>query len=199
MAFASAPLNSVISPTFRDDAGAPPGTHRCYRLRDRFQWKNSPCQKGRAATVDCEGARGAEGPEGISILPATDVGLTERRPAHQHQRHERHLGGQDLLHCSLSDLQNFYDTFTSGRPCVASQLLGDSEMNIPASRNNDHLLYWMAAALLLMVFGLGDTAIVAWWASVVTFGQLVAVALALALTATGAFLTIWQMRRQAGR
>jgi hypothetical protein len=100
---------------------------------------------------------------------------------------------------ALSNLQNFYDTFTSGRPCVASQLLGDSEMNIPASRNNGHLLYWMAAALLLIVFGLGDTAIVAWWASLLTFGQLVAVSLALVLTATGAFLTVWQMRRQAGR
>jgi hypothetical protein len=68
-------------------------------------------------------------------------------------------------------------------------------MNIPVSRNNGPLLYWIAAALLLMVFGLGDTAIVAWWASRVTFGQLVAVSLSSVLTATGAFLTVWQMRR----
>jgi hypothetical protein len=68
-------------------------------------------------------------------------------------------------------------------------------MNIPAPRNNGNLLYWIAAALLLIVFGLGDTAIVAWWASLVTFGQLVAVSLSLVLTATGAFLTVWQMRQ----
>jgi hypothetical protein len=123
------------------------------------------------------------------------------REAFLHQRTSDTSGILASRTCStdaLSNLQNLYDTSTSGRPCVASQLLGDSEMNIPASRN-DYLLYWMAAALLLIVFGLGGTAIVAWWASLQTFGQLVAVSLALLLTATGAFLTVWQMRRQAGR
>jgi hypothetical protein len=68
-------------------------------------------------------------------------------------------------------------------------------MNIPASRNSDHLLYWIAATLLFLFLGLEGSAMVARWASLVTFGQLVAVSLALVLTGTGAFLTFWQMRR----
>jgi hypothetical protein len=68
-------------------------------------------------------------------------------------------------------------------------------MNIPGSRNNDHLLYWIAATLLLMFLGLGGAAIVAWWASFLTLGQLVAVLLALVLTGAGGFLTVWQMQR----
>jgi hypothetical protein len=92
-------------------------------------------------------------------------------------------------------MQNVYETFTSGVPWVASQLLGDREMNIRASRNNDHLLYWIAAVLLVTVFGIGVTAIIAWCASLVTFGQMVAVSLALVLTGTGTFFTVWQIRR----
>jgi hypothetical protein len=64
-------------------------------------------------------------------------------------------------------------------------------MNTP---NNDRLLYWIGATLLLTVFGLTETAIVAWCASLVTFGQLVAVSLTLVLTGTGTFFTFWQMR-----
>jgi hypothetical protein len=68
-------------------------------------------------------------------------------------------------------------------------------MNIPASRDKDHLLYWIAATLLLMSFILGDTAIIVWSASLVTFGQLVAAALAFVLIGIGVFFTAWEMRQ----
>ena len=68
-------------------------------------------------------------------------------------------------------------------------------MNIPASHNDGHLLSWLAAALLLIGFGLGDTAIVAWSASIITFWQLVAVTLSFGLIAMGILITFWQMRR----
>ena len=68
-------------------------------------------------------------------------------------------------------------------------------MNIPASRNNDDLLYWIAAILLLMGFGLGDAAIVAWSASLVTIWQLVAATISFVLIGGGMLFTVWQMRR----
>ena len=68
-------------------------------------------------------------------------------------------------------------------------------MNAPASQNNDHLLYWIAATLLLMGFGLGDTGIIAWCASLITFWQLAVFAFSFALIGVGALFTIWQMRR----
>jgi FtsH-binding integral membrane protein len=92
-------------------------------------------------------------------------------------------------------MQNVYETFTSGVPWVTSQLSGGREMNIRVSGNNDHLLHWIAAVLLVMGVALGVTAIVAWCASLVTFGQMVAVSLALVLTGTGTFFTVWQIRR----
>ena len=68
-------------------------------------------------------------------------------------------------------------------------------MDTPAVRNNDHLLYWIAAILLLVGFGLGDTGIIIWCASFITFGQLVVFAFSFALISVGALVTIWQMRR----
>ena len=70
-------------------------------------------------------------------------------------------------------------------------------MNISASGNNNHLLYWIAATLLLLSFVLGDTAIIGWSASLVTFGQLAAAALAFLLIGTGVLYTVWQMKRSA--
>jgi hypothetical protein len=68
-------------------------------------------------------------------------------------------------------------------------------MNIPASHNDGHLMNWLAAALLLIGFGLGDTTIVAWSASFITFWQLVAITFSFWLIAMGILITFWQMRR----
>jgi hypothetical protein len=64
-----------------------------------------------------------------------------------------------------------------------------------ASRSDDHLLHWIAATLLLVGFGLGGTAIIAWCASLVTGWQLSAVLFSFVLVATGLCFTVWQMRR----
>jgi hypothetical protein len=64
-----------------------------------------------------------------------------------------------------------------------------------ASRSDDHLLHWIVAALLLVGFGLGDTAIIAWCASLVTEWQLGAVLCSFVLVAAGLYFTVWQMRR----
>jgi hypothetical protein len=74
-------------------------------------------------------------------------------------------------------------------------VVGEREMNIPASHNDGHLLNWLAAVLLLIGFGLGDTTIVAWSASIITFWQLVAVTFSFGLIAMGILITFWQMRR----
>ena len=74
-------------------------------------------------------------------------------------------------------------------------MLLEREMNIPASHNDGHLLNWLAAALLLIGFGIGDTTIVAWSASVITFWQSVAVTVSFALIAMGILITFWQLRR----
>jgi hypothetical protein len=66
---------------------------------------------------------------------------------------------------------------------------------ILASRNDDHLLQWIVAILLLVGFGLGDTAIIAWCASLVTVWQLGAVLFSFVLVAAGLCFTVWQMRR----
>ena len=66
---------------------------------------------------------------------------------------------------------------------------------ILASRSDDHLLHWIVAALLLVGFGLGDTAIIAWCASLVTAWQLGAVLFSFVLVAAGLCFTVWQMRR----
>jgi amino acid transporter len=66
-------------------------------------------------------------------------------------------------------------------------------MNFSASHNNDHLLLWVATTLLLMGFALGDTAIIAWCASLVSLWELTASALAYVLIAVGMLFTIWQM------
>jgi hypothetical protein len=66
-------------------------------------------------------------------------------------------------------------------------------------RKRDRLLYWIAAALLLIGFGLGDSAVVAWSASMATTGQVAAFGLAFVLTASGVFFTFWEMRRLSSR
>ena len=68
-------------------------------------------------------------------------------------------------------------------------------MNIQASRNEGHLLNWLAAVLLLIGFSLGDATIVAWSASLITFWQTVAVTVSFALIAMGILITFWQMSR----
>lgn len=68
-------------------------------------------------------------------------------------------------------------------------------MNISASHHDDRLLYWIAAMLLLLGCGLGDTAVIAWSASLLTMCQLMAGALAFGLIGTGLFVTVWQIRR----
>jgi hypothetical protein len=68
-------------------------------------------------------------------------------------------------------------------------------MNIQDSRNHDRLLHGIAATLLLICFGFGDTAVIAWSASVASFGQLTAAAVALTLIGAGVLFTVWQMRR----
>lgn len=66
-------------------------------------------------------------------------------------------------------------------------------------RKRNRQLYWIAAALLLVGFGLGDAAIVAWAASVATASQLATLGLAFVLTATGVVFTFWEMRRLSSR
>ena len=67
-------------------------------------------------------------------------------------------------------------------------------MNVSASRNNDHLLQWIAAAMLLVGIVLVDTAITAWIASLVTLWQLAASVASYLLVAVGLLFTIWQIR-----
>jgi hypothetical protein len=61
---------------------------------------------------------------------------------------------------------------------------------------NNHFLYWTAAVLLLLSFGFGDAATVAWSASLITFWQLFAAAFSFLLIAMGLFVTIWRMSRE---
>ena len=68
-------------------------------------------------------------------------------------------------------------------------------MTTSIKSHDNHLLQWMAAAFLLLLFGFGDTAIVAVAASLVTFGQLAAVSAAFLLIAVGLIFTAWQIRR----
>jgi len=68
-------------------------------------------------------------------------------------------------------------------------------MIITDSHDNDHLLCWIAGALLLTGFGLGDAAIIASCSALVTFGQLIAFAFSFALIALGLLFTVWQIRR----
>ena len=68
-------------------------------------------------------------------------------------------------------------------------------MDIRTSRNDNHLLYWMAATLFLVGVSLADTATVAWSASLVSLWQLVASVLAFLLISTGVLFTVWQVRR----
>jgi hypothetical protein len=72
-------------------------------------------------------------------------------------------------------------------------------MNISASHNNDHLLLWVAATLLLTGFALGDTAIIAWCASLASLWQLAASALSYVLIAVGILFTVWQMNEITNR
>ena len=68
-------------------------------------------------------------------------------------------------------------------------------MNIQASQTNNHLLFWIAITLLLAGVGLGDTAIVAWYASAATVWQLAGFLFSFALIGAGVLFTVWQMRR----
>jgi hypothetical protein len=68
-------------------------------------------------------------------------------------------------------------------------------MNITTSRDNDHLLYWIAALLLLIGVGLGDTVVIAWCASLVSVWQLAVSAFSFVLIGGGVLFTAWQMRR----
>lgn len=66
-------------------------------------------------------------------------------------------------------------------------------MNITGSRNDHHLLYAIAAILLLVCCGLGDAAIVAWSAAVVSVGQVAAALLAFILIGAAMLVTVWYM------
>ncbi len=61
---------------------------------------------------------------------------------------------------------------------------------------NNHFLFWTAAVLLLMSFGFGDAAIVAWSASLVSSWQLLAAAFSFLLITMGLFVTVWRMKRE---
>ena len=68
-------------------------------------------------------------------------------------------------------------------------------MNIPVSRNDNRLVYWIAGVLLFMSFVFGDIGVVAWYAALASFGQLAVAALAFASTAMGLLFTVWQIGR----
>jgi hypothetical protein len=72
-------------------------------------------------------------------------------------------------------------------------------MNITASHNNDHLLQWMAAALLLTGCALAEAGIIAWCASFVTLWELGAIGFTYVLIAIGLLFTVWQMREIGNR
>jgi hypothetical protein len=81
-------------------------------------------------------------------------------------------------------------------PSVSLRLTSQSwrdKMNISASRNNDHLLHWIAAALFFTGIALIDTAIIAWCASLVTLWQLAVSVFSYMLIAVGVLFTVWQM------
>jgi hypothetical protein len=67
-------------------------------------------------------------------------------------------------------------------------------MNALTKRGDNHLLFWIGATLLLVFFGLGDTAIVAWSASLVSAAQLAVAGVAFLSISGGVLFTIWQMR-----
>jgi hypothetical protein len=87
---------------------------------------------------------------------------------------------------------NFYNRFTSGSRLVTSELL-ERRINMTALREPNHLVYWLAALLLLCGFGFGDLAVVAWSASLVGFWQLAGSALSFALIGAGVLFTAWRM------
>jgi len=68
-------------------------------------------------------------------------------------------------------------------------------MNISESRNDNRLIYWIAAVLLFMSFGLGDVAVVVWSAALASVGQLAVAALAFVVTGVGLLFTVWQIGR----
>jgi hypothetical protein len=72
-------------------------------------------------------------------------------------------------------------------------------MNITASRNNHHLLHWMAAVLLLTGCALAEAGIIAWCASFVTLWELGAIGFTYVLIALGLLFTVWQMREIGNR
>ena len=69
-------------------------------------------------------------------------------------------------------------------------------MNLTASRSGYHLFWWIAGAMLLLSFGLADTAIVVLAASLATIQQVAACALAFGMICIGALFTLWQMRQR---
>jgi hypothetical protein len=70
----------------------------------------------------------------------------------------------------------------------------EAQMNIAGSRNDHHLLYGTAAALLLISCALADAGIVAWSAALVTAGQVAAAMLAFILIGLAALFTVWYIR-----
>jgi hypothetical protein len=64
----------------------------------------------------------------------------------------------------------------------------------PAPRINTVLAWWTASLLLLLAFGLGDVAVVAWSANVVTSGELLAGWLAFFLITFGIMVTICKVK-----
>jgi hypothetical protein len=69
----------------------------------------------------------------------------------------------------------------------------EKQLNTPASRNNNRLVLWLASVLLLIGFGLGDMALIAWYASLATAWQLAASAVSFALIGGGLLVTAWQI------
>src|SRR6266700_7126053 len=87
---------------------------------------------------------------------------------------------------------DIYNTFTSVTLRVTSPYWRE-KMNTSASRNNDHLLHWIATTLILIGFALGDTAIIVWCASLVTLWPMVVSIFSYVLIAMGVVFTVWQM------
>jgi hypothetical protein len=124
-----------------------------------------------------------------SIARSTREGISDACNESLCATHPARAGKNPISKTTGDILQHIYFSLLAGHVL----LLERRTMNISASPNNDHLLQWISATLLLTGFALGDAAIIAWCASLVTSWQLIAFVFSYLLIAIGVLFTVWQM------